>query len=96
MIKMDIKVLTKAEEKLIKNLKTMDTVKAAAIKMHLSPKTVYNMLYRLRRKYYRARRLVNTIEANKRGHRLIKMVLTDRLHSKEEPLKTEEDEEHFY
>lgn len=82
--KADMKILSKKEEQMIQLLKVTETAKAAAIKMHIAPKTIYNMLYRLRQKYYKARKLVNKIEASKRGHPLIKMVLTDRLHSRDE------------
>jgi len=82
--KADMKVLSKKEEQLIQLLKVTETAKAAAIKMHIAPKTMYNMLYRLRQKYYKARKLVNRIESNKRGHPLIKMLLTDRIHARDE------------
>lgn len=96
--KNEMKVLSKKEEQLLQLLKRFDTVKAAADEMRIAPKTCYNMLYRLRQKYYRARKLVNKIESNKRSNPLVKMVLTDRFHSRdEEPTdrQLEVEEENF-
>ena len=76
-------VLTKSEEKLIEALKISDTVKLAALKVGIKSKTAYNMLYRLRRKYLKARRFVNYVEAQKRRHDLVTMVLTHRMAERE-------------
>jgi DNA-binding CsgD family transcriptional regulator len=75
-------ILSKREEQLIDLLKDVDSVVLAANKMNIKRRTAYNMLYSLRKKYYKARRLVNKIEALKRSHKLLKMVLTDRIQEK--------------
>jgi len=84
-------VLTKSEEKLIEALKISETVKLAALKVGIKTKTAYNILYRLRRKYLKARRFVNYVEAQKRRHDLVTMVLTHRMMERE----LEEDDEDF-
>ena len=87
-------VLTKREEELWTAIKTHDTVAFAARTIGLKPKTAYNMMYRLRRKYLKARRFVNFIEGNKRGNPLIKMVMTSRMEmAKDEQATREESSE---
>lgn len=78
------KLLTNTEEQLLETLKDVNTVSFAANKIGIKTRTAYNILYRLRKKYVKARRFVNYIEAQKRGHTLIKMVLTDRVESEAE------------
>lgn len=90
---MIMKVLTPSEEKLLNALKDSDTVALAAQKVHLKPKTCYNILYRLRRKYYRARKLVNTIEPLRGHYDTVALVLTDRRAEVEEKKKLEAPEE---
>jgi len=75
---MVMKVLTNTEEKLLNALKDSDTVALAAQKIHMKPKTCYNILYRLRRKYYHARKLVNTLEPLRGHYDMVALVLTDR------------------
>lgn len=72
------KLLTKQEEKLWNALKAYDTVAFAAQSIGFKPKTAYNMLYRLRQKYLKARRFVNFVEGSKRGCPTIRMVMTSR------------------
>lgn len=72
-------VLTSSEAKLWEALKQYDTVALAAQKVGLQRKTAYNMLYRLRRKYTKARRFVNFVEGAKRYSDLIRMVMTSRM-----------------
>ncbi|MEM1551552.1 MAG: hypothetical protein QXH03_02645 [Candidatus Bathyarchaeia archaeon] len=78
------KVLTKAEEKLLNALIESVSVKEAALKIGLTYKTAYNMLYRLRKKYNKARAFVNKIDAQKKRCKLLKMVLTSRIGEGEE------------
>lgn len=88
------KVLTKAEEKLFIAMKEWDTVANAAQEVGIAPKTAYNMLYRLRAKYRKARRFVNFMEAQKRNSDTIRMVMTSRMdlaEKKEIDLEEEED-----
>ena len=75
----NISILTPSEAKLWKALKETDTVGFAAQKAGLQRKTAYNMLYRLRRKYLKARRFVNLVEGAKRYSDLIRMVMTSRM-----------------
>lgn len=93
MVKMAGKVLTKTEEKLLNAMKETDTVSLAALKIHIKPKTAYNILYRLRRKYYKARKLVNTLEPLRGHYDRIALVLTDRRLEAEEKRKQPEEEE---
>jgi hypothetical protein len=89
------KVLTKQEEKLLQSLKEYDTVALAAQRVNIKPKTAYNILYRLRKKYYLARRLVNTIEPLRGHYDTIALVLTDRraeVEEKKKPSKEESEE----
>ena len=88
------KLLTKAEEKLFAALKKYDTVAHAAQEIGISAKTAYNMLYRLRIKYRKARRFVNFIEASKRGSETLRMVLTSRMDLAKAPEKEDEEEEY--
>jgi len=90
--KMKEKVLTNCEQKLLNALKEVDTVSLAALKIKIKPKTAYNILYRLRKKYYRARRLVNTLEPLRGHYEKLAMVLTDRKAEVQEK-KVEEFEE---
>lgn len=75
-------VLTKTERDLINAMKLTDTVAFAAQKIGIKKGHAYNILLRLRRKYLRARRLVNTLDPIKGRHDLIMMVLTDRMEQK--------------
>lgn len=72
-------VLRKSEEKLLDFLADSVSVRDACKKLRMSPKTAYNMLYRLRQKYVRARALVNKIEAQKRRSETLRKVLTIRV-----------------
>ena len=71
-------VLSRTEEDLINALKGVDTVGLAALKIGIKTKKAYNILYRLRKKYVKARRFVNKIDAQKK-YGLVAMVLTDRM-----------------
>jgi len=81
--KRQIEMLSETEEKLIETLKTVNTVKLAANKIGIKPKTAYNKLYKIRKKYLRARHFVNFIEAQRRRHDRLAMLLTDRMQEKE-------------
>ena len=73
------RVLTNLEERLLMALKDVDTVGFAAQKVGIKTKTAYNIFYRLRKKYVKARRFVNYLDAQKRRHDRLAMVLTDRM-----------------
>lgn len=90
--KVQPKVLSETEEKLLNALKVVDTVGFAADKVGIKTKTAYNILYRLRKKYIKARRFVNVIEAQKRSHNLATMVLTDRMQERELEEEPQEEE----
>lgn len=81
---MDINVLKKSEEKLLDCLADSVSVKDACKKLRISSKTAYNMLYRLRQKYVKARAFVNKIEAQKRRSETLRKVLTIRVKLEEE------------
>jgi len=88
-----IKVLSDFEERLLDTIASSVSVKEACRKLRISPKTAYNALYRLRRKYMKARAFVNKYDAQKRRSRLLKMVLTSRIEPEEEVEEEEELEE---
>lgn len=85
-----IRVLSKPQKKLLEAMIDCISVKQAAQKAGFKPRTAYNLLYSLRKKYRRARKFVNTIDAQKRRSKLFKMVLTDRLTAEEKLLDEEE------
>lgn len=74
-------MLTKREKELLEAIKHEITVKEAALSIGLSPRTAYNMLFKIRRKYQRARKLVNTIIAYRKADGYL-----DRLLAIKEPL----------
>jgi len=74
-------MLTKRETELLEAIKHTVTVKEAAQSIGLSPRTAYNMLFKIRRKYRRARRLVNQIIAYRKADGYL-----DRLLALREPL----------
>lgn len=90
-VKTEVKVLTNSEEKLWKALKNHTSVKEAANAIGISPKTAYNMLNRLRKKYTKYRRFVNFVDGQKKS-RIIKLVMTSRMTVNEEIDETEDDE----
>lgn len=87
-----LRVLSKPQKKLLEAMIDSVSVKEAALKCGIKPKTAYNLLYSLRKKYRKARTFVNTIDAQKRRSSLFKMVLTDRVSVEEKQLEEEEDE----
>jgi len=88
--------LTQKEKNLLNAIKKHITVKEAAISLGISPRTAYNVLFRIRRKYRKARDLVNTIIGYRRSDGYL-----DRLLALRQPLwreikrleKLEEEEE---
>lgn len=82
------KVLSKAEEDLLNALKGADTVGLAAEKIGISRGRANNLLFALRKKYARARLLVNKIDGAKKYH-LVDLVLTpNRMHyAKSKPVE---------
>jgi len=61
----------------------------------MSPKTIYNRLYTIRKKYLMARHLVNKILAYKKHSPLLDEVLTPRIKLKDKPI-TEENEANLH
>jgi hypothetical protein len=85
--------LTKHEEKLLEALKTHPSVKDAAVAIKITPRTAYNVLYRLRRKYFQARDFVNKILAYRRSDKLIDALLSPKVPLWKEIKEMEESEE---
>lgn len=81
--------LTKSEQKLIEAMRDSLTIKDACDKIGISPRTGYTILYRLRRKYRKARRFVNLLDSKRRGNELLNKILRKRYEYREE----EEEEE---
>jgi len=70
----------KAEfQRLFEAIAATSTVKGAALKLGISPRAAYNLLYKLRNKYVKARKIVNFVDSQKRRDKRIRMVLTDRV-----------------
>ena len=74
-------MLTQKERELLEAIKHHITVKDASQSLGISERTAYNMLYRIRRKYKRARDFVNTILAYRKSDRFL-----DRLLALKQPL----------
>lgn len=87
------KVLSKREEKLLDAIAESVSVIEASKKLRISPKTAYNILYRLRRRYQKARALVNKIEAQRRRSDTLRKVLTIRVKLEETTEEETEKEE---
>ena len=85
--------LTKNEEKLLRAMQGKLTVKDAALAIGISTRTAYNVLYRIRRKYLKAREFVNKILAYRRSDKLIDYVLSPRVPLWKEIKELEEEEE---
>jgi hypothetical protein len=77
-------LLKAREKKVLDVLAKYSKVKDACTELRLTPRTVYNILYRLRKKYFEARRFVNQIVAYRHRSELIDKVLSRRLSIKEE------------
>jgi len=60
-------MLTAREKQLLEAIKHHVTVKEAAQSIGMSKRTAYNMLYKIRKKYRKARDLVNNIISYRRS-----------------------------
>ena len=60
-------MLTAREKQLLEAIKHNITVKKAAQSIGMSERTAYNMLYKIRKKYRKARDLVNNIISYRRS-----------------------------
>lgn len=87
-------MLTTLEEKLIEAMKDVLTIKDACHKIGITPRTGYTILYRLRKKYQKARTFINTLEAKKKGNELLRKVLRKRYYYHDD--EEEEEEEEFW
>jgi len=76
-------MLSRREGDLLEALQDTVTLKDAANKIGLATKTGYNMVARLRRKYYEARHFTNWYDAQKKRSERMRMVLTDRTRERE-------------
>ena len=77
-------MLKEREKKVLETLKNYSKVKDACQALRMSPRTVYNILFRLRKRYVEARRFVNQIVAYRRQSKLLDKVLSVRTSIKEE------------
>ncbi|MCW4015064.1 MAG: LuxR C-terminal-related transcriptional regulator [Candidatus Bathyarchaeota archaeon] len=76
--------LSEREKEVLNKIANSDSVKSAASNLNLSTSTVYNMLYRIRKKHKDSRKLVNTVLAYRRKSQLLDMVLSRRVTVAEE------------
>jgi len=77
-------VLTDRETKVLNILMNYATVKNAVPALKMSEQTIYNILYRLRKKQRKARRLINVLLGYRRKSPLLNKVLAPRLSPEEE------------
>jgi len=76
MVKQKRGVLTEKERRILDKIAECISVVEAAQELGLSVRTLYNVLYRIRNKYRKARLFVNTILAYRRKDRILARVLT--------------------
>jgi DNA-binding transcriptional ArsR family regulator len=90
-------LLKEREKKVLDSLENYSKVKDACQTLNMSPRTVYNILFRLRKRYVEARRFVNQMVTYRRKSKLLDKVLSVRTSVKEEKpleeLKPEEEED---
>lgn len=83
--------LTKREREIIDIISQTDSVKLAARKLGISPKTVYNTLAVIRSKYTQSRTYTNQILAYRKKSPRMDKLLTPLVRVKEEETQTEEE-----
>ena len=71
--------LTQKEERLLKAIKGKISVKDAALALGISPRTAYNTLYKIRRKYVKAREFINKVLAYRKSDGLIDRLLSPKV-----------------
>jgi len=86
-------LLTKSERKLWASMLQHKTLKEAAVDIGISPKTAYNMIDKLRRKYYDNMSFNNFINNAKGKNELISMLFTRRTRHRKKPSPEEDQEE---
>jgi len=64
------------EEKILDAIANAESIKAGAEKFGVKPKTFYNYLYRVRKRYFEARRFVNKILSYRRKSRILDRAFT--------------------
>lgn len=70
--------LPKGERRLIEARKRHVNLKEAAASLGIKPRTAYNVASTIRHKYAKARRYVNTLDANTRGDPALRKEFTAR------------------
>ena len=78
--------LTEREIEILDSLVEHDSVKSAANALKISPSTIYNMLYRLRKKSQRWRRNINILLGYRRKSKLLNKILARKVNIEEEKL----------
>jgi FixJ family two-component response regulator len=71
--------LTETEREYFDALAQYDTIKNAAEGLKVSPQTLYNFLYNLKKKYSKRRGWINSVIAQKKRSSLIRNVLSERV-----------------
>jgi len=77
-------VLKEREKLVLDTVAKSYTVKQAAQKLKMSERTVYNILYRLRKKQVAARKYINTLLGYRRSSPILDKVLSRRITLEEE------------
>jgi len=67
------------EERILDAIASSESIKKGAEKLGLQPKTLYNYLHRLRKRYFEARRFVNALLGYRRKSRILDRALVVRV-----------------
>lgn len=79
MTERETKFLSKTERKYFDALARADSEKAAANLLGISPQTLYNWKYVLKKRFKQRRGWINTVIAQKRRSKLIRSLLTEKI-----------------
>lgn len=82
--------LTEREKEILNKIVETDSVKTAASELDLTPSTIYNILYRIRKKQREARLFINQLLPY-RKYTVLKRLLAPRLTIRELQQLTEEE-----
>lgn len=72
-------MMTHREKEVLDTLAKVDSAKLAALRLGIKTKTIYNEIYRIRKKYLKARRFVNQYESYRIHSPMLRDLLTPRV-----------------
>jgi len=79
--------LTRREREVLETVRKCVDIKTASSRLGIEESTIYNILYRIRKKYETARSFVNTILNYRRDDRIDKLLAVKRTRKEEEELE---------